>query len=226
MMSNPRAAKASPMLPSSRLPNLGVILNEPASPDQPAPAIAILHGIAWNTRVVSPRPEDSIPETIFATALLVTSHRSYLPDLNTRVVLYLLREGGTQAAIYHSEHLRDAGRLLYTRSLTHGFVEALLVPACASVSRVQARGYASIVVVGRSREDLGRLAFRKLMATLPFPLHPSWEEPLMDHLVAVGAMDIHENEGAIASASLALSYVREEARKLWREGKLPSPSPA
>ncbi len=227
MMSKPPAAKASPTPPSSRLPDLGIVLTEPAFLARSSPrTIAILHGIAWNAKDVRSCPGDPIPETIFATALLVTSHRRCLLDLDITTPLYLLRVTGRQAAICRSEYLRDTDRFLYTRPLTHGFVEALLVPACASISRVQLRSNSSIVVVGRSREELGHLAFRKLRSVLPFPLHPSWEEPLMDHLVAVGAMEIHENEGAIASASLALSYVQEEVSNLWREGKLPSPSPA
>ncbi len=169
---------------AAHLPNLGTILYWPsdAASGRMSRAIAVIHGIAWSHISDCSYFGNAQPK-LMVTALLATCDRRYLSPLRNLDPFHLTweKEQG-RAALEASTHLTFHG-VLYTKPLGSGFVEALLVPACTSTQWVQTVGNPEIMVVGRTQQELRHLAYLKLMALLPFPLHSSWEEAVMDHLV-------------------------------------------
>lgn len=136
-------------------------------------------------------------------------------------------DGGERLPVTWSFHLR-LHPLLLSRPLA-GAVHLLLVPACSLLDREHDCHSSQRLAMGRSREELLHNAFLHLMALSRFPLHPSWEGPIMAHLAAAAergedcGLTFLRSHGLLQFACLDSSKAEREVEKLWREGRLPVP---
>lgn len=151
---------------------------------------------------------------------------------NLRVVSHYelaIRLDGQEAPASWSYHLR-AHPLLLSSSLGDA-VHLLLAPACSLLDRLHDCSEPRRLVMGRSQGELLHNAFLRLMALSRFPVHPSWEEAIMGHLLRL-AQDEEDADrpllllrsyGVLQFAYLYHYRASAEVEKLWRDGHLPVP---
>jgi hypothetical protein len=135
---------------------------------------------------------------------------------------------GTPVRVHWVNHLREHPHVV-SCPLEDSWVHLLVAPRCSLVDHLRAFSCPHRIIMGRSREELLRNAYRCLMALSPFPLHPSWEEPVMRRLLAVAhrrqqpPLRLFPKSDALQFALLDIAEATEEVEQLWRARALPVP---
>jgi hypothetical protein len=135
---------------------------------------------------------------------------------------------GTPVRVHWVNHLREHPHVV-SCPLGDSWVHLLVVPRCSLVDHLRAFPCPDRIVMGRSRGELLRNAYRCLMALSPFPLHPSWEEPVMRCLLAVAdrsqrpPLHLFPESDVLQFALLDIEEATEEVEQLWRARALPVP---
>jgi hypothetical protein len=138
---------------------------------------------------------------------------------------------GTRVRVHWVNHLREHPHVV-SCPLEDSWVHLLVVPRCSLVDHLRAFSCPYRIIMGRSREELLRNAYRCLMALSPFPLHPSWEEPVMRSLLAVAdrsqwpPLRLFPESDVLQFALLDIAEATEEVEQLWRARALPVPDAA
>jgi hypothetical protein len=145
-------------------------------------------------------------------------------DVSLRLDSPLLRRS---INIYWESHLEDHP-YIRTSSLEGGWVHLLAVPRCSLVDHLRAFPCPRRIIMGRSRGELLRNAYRCLMALSPFPLHPSWEAPIMERFLQVADLPfppllLYPESSALHFALLDIDEAAKEVEQLWKTRALPIP---
>jgi hypothetical protein len=160
------------------------------------------------------------------TAALV---RQSLVSFAVRLLLAAHHPQGTPVRVHWVNHLRDHPHVV-SCPLEGSWVHLLVAPRCSLVDHLRAFPCPHRIVMGRSRGELLRNAYRCLMALSPFPLHPSWEEPVMRCLLAVAdrsqrpPLRLFPESDVLQFALLDIDEATEEVEQLWRTRALPVPN--
>jgi hypothetical protein len=113
--------------------------------------------------------------------------------------------------------------------LEGSWVHLLVAPRCSLSGWLRSFSCPRRIIMGCSREQLLANAYRCLMALSPFPLHPSWEEPVMRRLLAVAhrrqqpPLRLFPESDVLQFALLDIQEAAEEVKQLWRARALPVP---
>jgi hypothetical protein len=159
------------------------------------------------------------------TAALV---RQSLASFAVQLLLAAHHPQGTPVRVHWVNHLREHPHVV-SCPLEGSWVHLLVAPRCSLVDHLRAFSCPYRIIMGRSREELLRNAYRCLMALSPFPLHPSWEEPVMRRLLAVAhrrqqpPLRLFPESDVLQFALLDIAEATEEVEQLWRTRALPVP---
>lgn len=136
-------------------------------------------------------------------------------------------KGGKELPVTWDLHLRGHSFSL-SRPLG-GAVHLLLAPACSQLDRIHDCPDPWRLVMGRTQEGLLHNAFLRLVTLSRFPIHPSWEGPIMAHLAAAGergencGLTFLRSHGVLQFAYLDYRRAEGEVERLWHDGRLPVP---
>jgi hypothetical protein len=162
------------------------------------------------------------------TAALV---RQSLVRYNVALHLATPHPQGAPARTHWVNHLREHPHVA-SCPLEGSWVHLLVAPRCSLSSWLRSFSCPRRIIMGRSRKQLLANAYRCLMALSPFPLHPSWEEPVMRRLLAVAdrrqqpPLRLFPESDALQLALLDIHEATEEVEQLWRARALPVPDAA
>jgi hypothetical protein len=162
------------------------------------------------------------------TAALV---RQSLASFAVQLLLAAHHPQGTPVRVHWVNHLREHPHVV-SCPLEGSWVHLLVAPRCSLVDHLRAFPCPHRIVMGRSRGELLRNAYRCLMALSPFPLHPSWEKPVMRCLLAVAdrsrrpPLRLFPESDVLQFALLDIDEATEEVEQLWRTRALPVPDVA
>jgi hypothetical protein len=157
------------------------------------------------------------------TAALV---RQSLASFAVQLLLAAHHPQGTPVRVHWVNHLREHPHVV-SCPLEGSWVHLLVAPRCSLVDHLRTFSCPDRIVMGRSQGELLRNAYRCLMALSPFPLHPSWEEPVMRCLLAVAdrsqrpPLRLFPESDVLQFALLDIAEATEEVEQLWRTRALP-----
>lgn len=157
----------------------------------------------------------------------VTLVRRSLVSYNVRLQLAVRHSLDGPVELHWGNALREHPHVI-SQPLEGDWVHLLVVPRCSLSDQMRSFSCSHRIVMGRTRQQLLGNAYRCLMALSPFPLHPSWEKPVMEYFLtltdqSLPPLRLFPEGGVLHFAQLDIEAATWGVKWLWKERALPIP---